>query len=336
MNEERLINNILTMVYSQMNHEQIESLKMALYINMAQFDITSKVQLPEIIDNSWKEVLNEYLTSKHISGKSEATLKKYKEHLYKMLAYFNKNVEDISGNDIHVYFEMYRLFSSQNGKNISNRSLDNMRLVFSSFFNWCSKKGYVRINPMGSFESIKYTSEIKEPFTDEEREMLFYHCDNIRDKAMIEYLYSTGVRVSECVNANIEDVNFRTREQKVLGKGNKERIVYLNTKSSMYLKKYLQSRNDDNPALFVSLYRPHKRLTINGVERAITRIGERANIKNCHPHRFRHTMATNALDAGMEILYVSEMLGHENINTTTIYTKVNRSKVKAAHDKYLH
>lgn len=336
INKDIFINTIIMSMCDKMSEEQLEALKMSLYMNITQYDILSKQQLPECINNEWESILKSYINSKIISGKSTSTIKKYHYHLIKLLSFLNKSIEDIGSEDIHLYFETYKNFSHQYGHNISNRSLENMRLVFNTFFNWCAKNGFVTMNPMGSFDAIKYKSSIKEPFSNEERELLFYHAKNKRDKAMIEYLYSTGVRVSELINTNIEDVNFKNKEIKVCGKGNKERITYLTSKSSIYLKKYLQTRNDNNPALFVSLYSPYHRLTVGGVESILKRIGTNAGIKNVHPHRFRRTTATNALECGMEMLYVAEMLGHENINTTAIYTKANKNKVKAAHEKYLH
>lgn len=336
VNNDILINSIITSVYDKLNDEQIDSLRMSLYISMSQYDILPKSQLPNVINQDWQELLSAYLDSKRISGKSKSTINQYNYHLVKMLSVINKSIVDITSGDVCLYFETYKKLSRQYGHNISNRSLENMRLVFSAFFNWCVKNGIIPISPMATFASIKFRSELKEPFTDEERELLFYHAKTKRDKAMLEFFYSTGVRVSELINVNIEDVNFKTKEIKVLGKGNKERIVYLNSKSCIYLKKYLQSRTDDSKPLFVSLYKPHNRLTVGGVENILKKLGNTAGIKNVHPHRFRRTTATNALEGGMELLYVSELLGHENVNTTTIYTKANRNKVKAAHEKYLH
>lgn len=335
INNDVLINTIIMSVYDKITDEQLDALKMALYVNMSQYDIFPKQKLPNVINSNWREIFGSYIDSKKLSGKSNTTISQYTYHLIKMLSFINKSIEDITSGDIHLYFETYKQLSHQYGHNISNRSLENMRLVFNAFFNWCCKNGFISISPMATFSSIKYKYEIKEPFTDEERELLFYHAKHKRDKALLEFLYSTGVRVSELITANINDVNFRTKEVIVCGKGNKERITYLNSKSCIYLRKYLQSRHDNNPALFVSLYKPHNRLSIGGVECILKKLGKLAGIANVHPHRFRHTMATNALEGGMEMLYVADVMGHENVNTTKIYTKANKNRVKAAHERCL-
>lgn len=331
-----LVNNIMLSMRGKISDEQLESLKMVLYMNVSQYDIVSKQQLPEAKNRDWEVVFRSYINSKIVSGKSDSTINQYTYHLIKLLSFINKSIGEITPSDIYSYFNTYKTLSHQYGHNIGKRSMNNMRLVFNAFFNWCIKNNVISVSPMASFDVIKYRSEIKEPFTDEERELLFYHAKTKRDKALIEYLYSTGARVSELINTNRTDINLSKKEVKICGKGDKERVTYLNSKSIVYLRKYLQSRDDNNPALFVSLYKPHNRLSIAGVESVLKKIGKSAGVENVHPHRFRRTTATNALENGMELLYVADMLGHENINTTTIYTKINRDKVKAAHQKYLH
>lgn len=182
---------------------------------------------------------------------------------------------------------------------------------------------------------MKTPRVVKETFTDEDIERLCDNCTNLRDRAIIEILLSTGVRVGELIRLDIDDINFNEKECIVLGKGDAERIVYFNARCKIHLQQYLDSRTDSNPALFVSLRKPHYRLGINGVEFMLKKLGEKTSVNNVHPHKFRRTLATKAIDKGMPIEQVQKLLGHTKIDTTLQYAMVDEANVKLAHKKYI-
>lgn len=326
----QIIQKVLNSMYEECNEEQLAHLKQVLFVILSDYKIQKKKNEVIHVKDKWQKDLSDFLMQKKLEGKSIKTLKQYKYQLYKLLSYINKDTEKISDGDIYKYLMYY-----QTKNNISNRSLDNMRLCFSTFFSWAAIMKRIDENPMLTIQKIKCDSKIKEPFTDEERELLRCSCTNKRDIAIIEFLYSTGVRVSELVALNINDVKFKEKEAIVFGKGAKERIVYLNAKAYLYLSQYLQNRTDKNPALFVSNKSPHNRLTVSGVETMLKALGKRAGVSNVHPHRFRRTTATNALNRGMELQYVCDLLGHTSTNTTMIYCSVKRQNVKISHEKFL-
>ena len=247
-----------------------------------------------------------------------------------MLNVVNKKIEFISTDDLRKYLADYK-----DNNNASKTTIDNVRRVLSSFFSWLEDEDYILKNPVRRIRKIKTKKVVKEVISDENFEILRDSCSNVRDLAMIELLASTGIRVGELVNLNIDDVLFNERECVVLGKGDSERIVYFDAKTKIHLLKYLENRTDNNPALFVSFKKPYKRLGINGVERRIRELGNGANIKKVHPHKFRRTMATNAIDKGMPIEQVQKLLGHVQIDTTMQYAMVNQSDVKISHRKYI-
>jgi len=247
-----------------------------------------------------------------------------------MLQYLNKPVDEITEADLFLYISAY-----QKRRRVSNAYLDNIRLVFSSFFGWLSSKGYISRNPAAGLEPIKTEKRIKKPLSDIELEKLRRKCNIERDLALIEFLYSTGVRMSELVALNRQDIDFNSMDVIVYGKGSKEREAYLTAASCMHLKEYLDSRTDDNEALFVSLKAPHKRLTVAGIEEILRKLGRQTGIEKVHPHRFRRTMATNILNKGMPIEEVKELLGHVKLDTTLIYCQVSKENVKHSHRKYM-
>jgi len=271
-----------------------------------------------------------FLASKHVEGCSERTITYYHSTIEKMLGCINKKIEFITTDDLRKYLADYR---KMNGA--SKNTVDNVRRVLSSFFSWLEDEDYILKNPVRRIHKIKTKKVVKEVLSDENFEVLRDNCSNIRDLAMIELLASTGIRVGELVNLNIDDVLFNERECVVLGKGDSERIVYFDAKTKIHLQKYLESRKDNNSALFVSFKKPYNRLGINAVERRIRELGQDANIKKVHPHKFRRTMATNAIDKGMPIEQVQKLLGHVQIDTTMQYAMVNQSNVKMAHRKFI-
>lgn len=274
--------------------------------------------------------MNNFLSAKRVEGCSERTINYYRTTIFKMLDDVGLKIEDITTDDLRKYLADYK-----DKNNASKSTIDNVRRVLSSFFSWLEDEDYILKNPVRRIRKIKTKKVVKEVISDENFEILRDSCSNIRDLAMIELLASTGIRVGELVNLNIDDVLFNERECVVLGKGDSERIVYFDAKTKIHLLKYLDSRTDDNPALFVSFKKPHNRLGINGVERRIRELGNEANIKKIHPHKFRRTMATNAIDKGMPIEQVQKLLGHVQIDTTMQYAMVNQSNVKIAHRKFI-
>ena len=277
-----------------------------------------------------QELLKSFLAAKEIEGCSERTLAYYNSTIIKMLDSLNLRIKSITTEDLRNYLADYK-----NNSNSSKSTIDNIRRVLSSFFSWLEDEDYILKNPVRRIHKIKTKKVVKEIISDENFEILRDNCNNIRDLAMIELLASTGIRVGELVNLNIEDVLFNERECIVLGKGDSERVVYFDAKTKIHLQKYLESRKDKNPALFVSFKKPYKRLGINGVERRIRELGQGANIKKVHPHKFRRTMATNAIDKGMPIEQVQRLLGHVQIDTTMQYAMVNQNNVKISHRKFI-
>jgi len=277
-----------------------------------------------------QELLMSFLSAKQIEGCSEKTIDYYRNMIFKMLESVNLKIESITTDDLRKYLADYK-----NQSNASKSTIDNIRRVLSSFFSWLEDEGHISKNPVRRIHRIKTKRVVKEVLSDENFEVLRDKCDNIRDLAMIELLASTGIRVGELVNLNIDDVLFSERECVVLGKGDSERIVYFDAKTKIHLQKYLESRKDNNPALFVSLRKPHNRLGIPGVEKRMRKLGHEAKIKKIHPHKFRRTMATNAIDKGMPIEQVQRLLGHVQIDTTMQYAMVNQNNVKISHRKFI-
>ena len=267
-----------------------------------------------VVDRSWADELEDFLMSKALEGKSAETVKRYRYELYRLLSYIDKGVADIVAGDISAYMQAYKRI-----RKISNQTLKNVRAVYSSFFAWLRDRDRIR----------------RKPYTDEERERMLRECETLRDKAMLEFMYSTAVRVSELVALNREDIRFGTKDLVVFGKGAKERTVYLNDRTNMYMREYLQSRTDDNPALFVWERKPHKRISKAGIEDLIHRIGKKASVEKAHPHRFRRTALTNALNRGMPLQEAMLMAGHAKPETTMRYCTVDQESVQYHHKKYL-
>ncbi|WP_458455930.1 site-specific tyrosine recombinase/integron integrase [Methanobrevibacter sp.] len=327
----KLINLIKTKMKPYLNEIQILELNKTLSNVLTGFEVIKKdknLTFDESKENH--ELLMNFLSAKQIEGCSERTINYYKTTIFKMLISINLKIENITTDDLRKYLSDYK-----NQTDASKTTVDNIRRVLSSFFSWLEDEDYILKNPVRRIHKIKTRKVVKEVLSDENFEVLRDNCGNIRDLAMIELLASTGIRVGELVNLNIDDILFNERECVVLGKGDSERMVYFDAKTKIHLLKYLESRKDSNPALFVSFKKPHRRLGINGVERRIRELGHEANIKKVHPHKFRRTMATNAIDKGMPIEQVQKLLGHVQIDTTMQYAMVNQSNVKIAHRKFI-
>jgi site-specific recombinase XerD len=247
-----------------------------------------------------------------------------------MILAVGKSVRHIQTEDLRTYLTEYQ------SKNQSSRvTIDNIRRILSSFFSWLEDEDYIIKSPVRRIHKVKTTSSIKETYSDEDLEKMRDNCEELRDLAMIDMLASTGMRVGEMVLLNREDIDFAERECIVFGKGDKERIVYFDARAKLHLQEYLDSRTDDNPALFVTLRSPHERIKIGGIEHRLREIGKRLDITKVHPHKFRRTLATMAIDKGMPIEQLQQLLGHKRIDTTLQYAMVKQSNVKAAHKKYI-
>ena len=311
--------------------EQIAEIKEAVRIVLCKYEVTAKETALQTVNNSSLHFLNMYLESCEQSGKSKDTIGQYRFHLSHLLSYINKDLSAISDDDIFTYLYNYR-----HQRSVGNAYLDQLRIVFNGFFKWLVKKRIITSNPVAPIDVIKHPKKVKKPLSAEEVEKLRSACQTERDLAIIECLYSTAVRASELLRLNRSDISFAQNDIIVLGKGNKERVTYLNAKSHIHLQNYLDLRTDDNPALFVSSKAPHDRLTRRGLEDIVSRIAAKAAVKNVHPHRFRRTSATDLLSAGMPLEQVQEFLGHKSVETTRIYCTVNQEAVKHNHKRYMN
>ncbi len=323
-------NEILSKIQVQMKPylNQGQYLKLTKILRNVLEDVN--IENEENIDLDNFELLEIFLSAKQVEGCSNKTLNYYKSTIEKMLVELDKSIDNISTDDLRYYLSEYK-----ESRNLSKTTIDNMRRIFSSFFSWLEAEDYILKNPVKRIHRIKTPRIVKETLSDEDLEILCDNCENIRDLAIVELLISTGMRVGELVGLNIDDVDFYERECMVFGKGEAQRLVYFDARCKVHLLEYLNSRNDDNQALFVSFRKPHKRLGINGVEMILKKLGDKANISNVHPHKFRRTLATNAIDKGMPIEQVQKLLGHMQIDTTMQYAMVNQSNVKIAHRKFI-
>ena len=311
--------------------------KMADYLNISQMKKLQEVLLQTFSENTIQkeEVTNDeylqlFLDAKRIEGCSERTIQYYSVTVDKMLQKIQTPVRKISTEEIRKYLVDYQKIND-----CSKVTVDNVRRNISSFFSWLEEEDYILKSPMRRIHKIKTKQPVKEIISDEAIEMLRDHCQCPRDLAMIDLLYSTGIRVGELVNLNISDVDFEARECVVFGKGDKERRVYFDAKAKLHLLNYLSERKDNNPALFVTLDAPYDRLKISGVEIRIRTLGRKLNMEKIHPHKFRRTMATRAIDKGMPIEQVQKLLGHSQIDTTMQYAIVNQTNVKTSHQKFI-
>jgi len=315
---------------SALNMEQLEELRRVLTNAFYGVDITEKeaIEPTDATDNGG--MLDVFIAAKRIEGCSDKSLKYYTFTVRQMLNSMGKHFREISTDDLRGYLANY-----QKDRGSSKVTIDNMRRIFSSFFGWLEDEDYILKSPVRRIHKIKTDKPIKETISDEGLELLRDACDQIRDLAIVDLLASTGMRVGELVNLNRGDMNFHERECVVLGKGGSERMVYFDARTKIHLLNYLESRDDNNPALFVSLNQPRERLLIGGVETRLRKIGKRADLNKVHPHKFRRTLATRAIDKGMPIEQVQRLLGHVKIDTTMHYAMVNQSNVKNSHRKFI-
>lgn len=325
---DELISEVVQRMLPYLDNKQLVNLQNNLNQVLQRYDV-------ELInggnsENDNQELVEKFISAKRVEGCSEKTLKYYLATIEAMNSSLEKDVIIIQTEDLRKYLTDYQM---QNGS--SKVTIDNIRRILSSFFAWLEDEDYIIKSPVRRIHKVKTVSNIKETYTDEELELMRDNCEELRDLAIVDMLASTGMRVGEMVLLNRDDLNFNERECIVLGKGSKERIVYFDARAKLHLQEYLSSREDDNPALFVTLKAPHKRIQIGGIESRLRELGKSLKISRVHPHKFRRTLATMAIDKGMPIEQLQRLLGHQRIDTTLQYAMVKQSNVKIAHKKYI-
>lgn len=320
---EEKITYIKQAMLRHLNNFQMEELHKALVAALA--DERQTVEL-----ESEEDFFAAYIAAKRVEGCSEKTLEYYSATIHNALSIIQKPVKYITTDDLRLYLDNY-----QRKGGAGKVTIDNIRRVLSSFFSWLENEDYILKSPVRRIHKVRTGKTVKDTYSDESLEIMRDFAGNIRDLALIDLLSSTGMRVGELVKLNISDIDFENRECVVFGKGDKERKVYFDARTKIHLQRYLSKRRDDNPALFTTLLAPFNRLKISGVEIRLRELGRKLNIPNVHPHKFRRTLATVAIDKGMPIEQVQHLLGHQNIDTTMQYAMVNQTNVKISHRKFI-
>jgi len=322
-----LINQVLQAMSKTLGNQEIERLKDVLEITFSNVEIIEKTESDAVIDSS---IIKTFLSAKRVEGCSEKSMRYYESTIRNALVTVGKNVKDVTTDDLRQYLDGY-----QQRSGASRVTVDNIRRILSSFFAWLEEEFYIVKSPVRRIHKVKTGKVVKETYSDEALEMMRDSCETARDLAMIDMLASTGMRVGELVKLNRSDIDFQNRECIVTGKGNKQRIVYFDARTKIHLQNYLRERIDTNDALFVTLLAPFNRLQISGVEIRLRHIGQNLNMTKVHPHKFRRTLATMAIDKGMPIEQVQHLLGHQSLDTTLQYAMVNQANVKMSHRKYI-
>ena len=325
--KQNFMNEIIQEMIPFLNNAQAEKLQEVLRHALFHYNVIENNSEEERSELNLVEL---FLAAKRIEGCSEKSLKYYESTILTMLDNLKKDVKKIVTEDIRTYLTEY-----QARKNSSKVTIDNIRRILSSFFSWLEDEDYILKSPVRRIHKVKTGTNIKETYSDEVLELMRDNCTELRDLAMIDMLASTGMRVGEMVLLNREDIDFNERECVVFGKGDKERIVYFDARTKIHLQNYLNSRTDENPALFVSLQSPYNRMNIGGIEVRLRQFGKSLGLNKVHPHKFRRTLATMAIDKGMPIEQLQQLLGHKRIDTTLQYAMVKQSNVKIAHRKYI-
>lgn len=325
--KEQLILEVQQQMLPYLNNEQLRKLRTAMEFCLHGVEITQSDQQHE---QEHTDVVAAFIAAKRIEGCSEKTLTYYQNTIEAMTDAINKPVQRITTDDIRQYLTAY-----QTKRKSSRVTIDNIRRILATFYSWLEDEDYIVKSPVRRIHKVKTAKVIKETYTDEMLEHMRDNCNSLRDLAIIDLLASSGMRVGELVALNRDDINFNERECVVFGKGNKERLVYFDARTKIHLQNYLESRTDDNTALFVTLRTPHNRLQIGGVEMRLRQLGRMLCIPKVHPHKFRRTLATSAIDKGMPIEQVQQLLGHQKIDTTMHYAMVKQQNVKLAHRKYI-
>lgn len=330
MNDE-FVNDVLRDMLAYLDNGQAEQLRRVLKHNLSGYEIQRRTDsATEDASTENTRLTDAFLSAKRIEGCSEKSLSYYRKTIETMSEKIGKGITHITTNDLRSYLTDY-----QTERKSSKVTIDNIRRILSSFFSWLEDEDYILKSPVRRIHKVKTAVTIKETYTDEALETMRDHCDSLRDLALIDMLASTGMRVGELVLLNRDDINFEERECVVFGKGSKERMVYFDARTKIHLQNYLAQRTDSNNALFVSLKAPYERLQIGGVESRLRELGKRLSLPRVHPHKFRRTLATMAIDKGMPVEQLQRLLGHQRIDTTLQYAMVKQSNVKIAHRKYI-
>ena len=327
---EQMIKEISTAMATVLTMEQIAMLNKTLIEVVNKYEVTAMEAGSDHGGESNERLLEKFIAAKRIEGRTKPTLLYYESTIRHLLSDVPGSLLNFTAEDIRDYLSNF-----QQKRQSSSVTVNNIRRIFSSFFSWLEQEDYIIKSPMRRIHKVKTGTRVKSTISDEEMETLRDHCDNKRDLAMIDFLASTGIRVGELVRLNRMDINFNERECIVSGKGNKQRIVYFNARAKTHLLNYLGERTDENPALFVSLHQPTERLRISGVETRLRKLGRETGVMHVHPHKFRRTFATAAIDRGMPVEQVQRLLGHVKIDTTMQYAMVNQNNVKMSHRRYL-
>lgn len=325
--KEQLIAEIQRKMLSSLNNEQLMKLQSVLEDTFQGLTIGGELPVEE---TEQPDPIEAFIAAKRVEGCSEKTLSYYQKTIETMISGIGKKAQQVTTDDLRVYLTNYQVQHKS-----SKVTIDNIRRILSSFFSWLEDEDFILKSPVRRIHKVKTAKVIKDTYSDEELELMRDNCPSIRDLAIIDLLSSSGMRVGELVTLNQDDINFNERECVVFGKGDKERLVYFDARTKIHLQNYLESRTDNNPALFVSLKAPHDRLLIGGVEAMLRGLGKNLNLTKVHPHKFRRTMATTAIDKGMPIEQVQRLLGHQKIDTTMHYAMVKQQNVKMAHRKYI-
>ena len=330
---EKILEKIVNEMAPHLDQGQLEHLSNVLYINFHGLEIQEQCTelIPSGLEGDEAKV-KMFIASKKAVNRQDNTLRQYTREIKNMLDFLGKRLEDITGMDLRYYYGVMR-----EKRGIKMSTMQTRLHYLSSFWDFLITEELVHSNPVKKVGVLKLEKVIKKPYSAEELEALRVNCTELRDRALVEFLYSTGVRVSESVSLNVKDIEMGKQELIVYGKGSKERKNYLTDGAKFYLKRYLRTREreglEDKP-LFVTLDRPHDRLTVAGVQHMLRELGKRAGVENTHPHRFRRTIATDLLNRGMPIEQVKTFLGHEKLDTTMIYCSVRQESVQASHKKY--
>lgn len=326
----KLIDSVIAQMSGTLSAQELFTLRKVLECETERYDIVPAQDSENKIKKGNDELASQFISAKRIEGCSKKTLNYYENTIHAFLDVISKELHDVTTNEIRKYLSDF-----QAKRNSSKTTIDNVRRILSSFFSWLEDEDYIVKSPVRRIHKVRSELTVKETISDEHLEKLRDTCREVRDLAMIDFLVSTGVRVGELVTLNRNDIDFNERQCVVLGKGNKERTVYFNARAKVHLQNYLATRTDANPALFVSLSAPNNRLTISGVETRLRQLGKQAKVCRIHPHKFRRTLATMAIDKGMPIEQVQRLLGHCKIDTTLHYAMVNQTNVRIAHRKFL-
>ena len=325
--KDQLITEVQQQMLPYLNNEQLRKLRTAMEFCLHGLEITAADQPRE---QEQPDAVTAFIAAKRIEGCSEKTLTYYRKTIEATITAIGKTPQRITTDDIRQYLTTYQI-----QRQSSKVTIDNIRRILASFYSWLEDEDYIVKSPIRRIHKVKTDKVIKDTYTDEAMEQMRDNCNSLRDLAIIDLLASSGMRVGELVALNRDDINFNERECVVFGKGNKERLVYFDARTKIHLQNYLNCRTDGNPALFVTLRAPHSRLQIGGVEMRLRQLGKRLAIPKVYPHKFRRTMATSAIDKGMPIEQVQQLLGHQKIDTTMHYAMVKQQNVKLAHRKYI-